>query len=161
TFTVYGSDGRPRRQMASLGEMLHCLTGRCPHEYEMYGCYCGQQGGGQPVDQLDRCCFFHGCCLSQISAMGCRQDRKLHAHLTCQHGRPGCQGVSVCDKLQCVCDKTTAQCMAAARFNHSLTAHQCAGPAPSCQRGSRPPKPRLPPQSSEETVGGDSEVEDT
>lgn len=54
TFTVYGRDGRARRQMASLGEMLHCLTGRCPHEYEMYGCYCGQQGGGQPVDQLDR-----------------------------------------------------------------------------------------------------------
>lgn len=54
TFTVYGKDGRAGRQMASLGEMLHCLTGRCPHEYEMYGCYCGQQGGGQPVDQLDR-----------------------------------------------------------------------------------------------------------
>uniref|UniRef100_A0AAX7TXB9 Phospholipase A2-like central domain-containing protein n=1 Tax=Astatotilapia calliptera TaxID=8154 RepID=A0AAX7TXB9_ASTCA len=34
--------------------MLHCLTGRCPHEYEMYGCYCGQEGGGQPLDQLDR-----------------------------------------------------------------------------------------------------------
>lgn len=54
-FTIYGKDGRARRQMASLGEMLHCLTGRCAHEYEMYGCYCGQQGGGgQPVDQLDR-----------------------------------------------------------------------------------------------------------
>lgn len=67
----------------------------------------------------------------------------------------------MCDKLQCVCDKTTAECMAAARFNHSLTSHQCGGPAPSCQRGSRPLKPRLPPQSSEETEGRDSQVEDT
>lgn len=66
------------------------------------------------------------------------------------------QGASVCDKLQCVCDKTTAECMAAARFNHSLTAHQCSGPAPSCRRASRPPKPHLSPQSSEET-----KVEDT
>uniref|UniRef100_A0A3Q0RIE4 Phospholipase A2 n=1 Tax=Amphilophus citrinellus TaxID=61819 RepID=A0A3Q0RIE4_AMPCI len=23
-------------------------------KYEMYGCYCGQEGGGQPLDQLDR-----------------------------------------------------------------------------------------------------------
>uniref|UniRef100_A0A3B3S268 Phospholipase A2-like central domain-containing protein n=1 Tax=Paramormyrops kingsleyae TaxID=1676925 RepID=A0A3B3S268_9TELE len=34
--------------------MLHCLTGRCPHDYEMHGCYCGQEGRGRPVDQLDR-----------------------------------------------------------------------------------------------------------
>lgn len=53
-FTIYGGDGRARRQMASLGEMLRCLTERCPHEYEMYGCYCGRRGGGRPVDQLDR-----------------------------------------------------------------------------------------------------------
>ncbi|XP_062284282.1 protein EFR3 homolog A-like [Scomber scombrus] len=90
SFTVYGGDGRARREMASLGEMLHCLTGRCPHEYEMYGCYCGQEGGdrGQPLDQLDRCCFFHQCCLKQISTMGCRSDRKLNAQISCQSGKP-------------------------------------------------------------------------
>lgn len=54
SFSVYASDGQSRREMPALGEMLHCLTGRCPHEYEMYGCYCGQEGGGQPLDQLDR-----------------------------------------------------------------------------------------------------------
>uniref|UniRef100_A0A8C9WP29 Phospholipase A2-like central domain-containing protein n=1 Tax=Scleropages formosus TaxID=113540 RepID=A0A8C9WP29_SCLFO len=41
-------------KMPTLGEMLHCLTGRCPQEYEMYGCYCGQEGRGKPLDQLDR-----------------------------------------------------------------------------------------------------------
>uniref|UniRef100_A0A3B4TL35 Phospholipase A2-like central domain-containing protein n=1 Tax=Seriola dumerili TaxID=41447 RepID=A0A3B4TL35_SERDU len=51
TVTFHASS---RREMPALGEMLHCLTGRCPHEYEMYGCYCGQEGGGQPLDQLDR-----------------------------------------------------------------------------------------------------------
>ena len=54
SFTQYASDGRARLQMPALGEMLRCLTGRCPHEYEMYGCYCGQEGKGQPMDQLDR-----------------------------------------------------------------------------------------------------------
>ncbi|KAF1383202.1 hypothetical protein PFLUV_G00128870 [Perca fluviatilis] len=151
SFTVFGSDGRARREMAALGEMLHCVTGRCPHEYEMYGCYCGQEGGGQPQDQLDRCCFFHQCCLKQIGSMGCRSDRTLNAHVSCDNGKPRCHGVSVCDKLQCVCDKATAECMAAAHFNHSVPAQQCRGPAPPCRRASRPPKPRLSPQSSEES----------
>ncbi|CAJ1072933.1 otoconin-90 isoform X1 [Xyrichtys novacula] len=151
SFTLYGSDGRAKREMPALGEMLHCLTGRCPHEYEMYGCYCGQEGGGQPQDHLDRCCFFHHCCLKQIGSMGCRSERKLKAQITCENGKPRCQGLSVCDKLQCVCDKATAECMAAAHFNHSLPPPQCRGPQPPCRRASRPPKPRLTPQSSEES----------
>lgn len=54
SFTLYGSDGQARREMPVLGEMLRCLTGRCPREYELYGCYCGQDGAGPPLDQLDR-----------------------------------------------------------------------------------------------------------
>ncbi|XP_054483553.1 otoconin-90-like [Anoplopoma fimbria] len=161
SFTLYGSDGRARREMPALGEMLHCLTGRCPHEYEMYGCYCGQEGGGRPTDQLDRCCFFHHCCLKQIGSMGCRSERKLNAQLSCENGKPRCQGVSVCDKLQCVCDKATAECMSAAHFNHTQPPPQCRGPAPPCRRASRPPKPRPTSQSSEESEegqGGNSHV---
>uniref|UniRef100_A0A665UPJ1 Phospholipase A2 n=1 Tax=Echeneis naucrates TaxID=173247 RepID=A0A665UPJ1_ECHNA len=153
SFSLYGSDGRTRQELPALGEMLHCLTGRCPHEYEMYGCYCGQEAGGQPQDQLDRCCFFHHCCVKQIGSMGCRSDRKLNARVSCES-----QGVSVCDKLQCVCDKTTAECMAAAHFNHSLSPQQCRGPTPPCRRASRPPKPRLSPQSSEEQEPRSDEV---
>uniref|UniRef100_A0A3Q3NQ43 Phospholipase A2 n=1 Tax=Labrus bergylta TaxID=56723 RepID=A0A3Q3NQ43_9LABR len=120
--------------MPSLGEMLHCLTGRCPHEYELYGCYCGQEGGGgTPQDQLDRCCFFHHCCLKQIGSMGCRSERKLNAQISCENGKPRCQGLAACDKLQCVCDKATAECMAAAHFNHSLPAPRCHGPGPPCR----------------------------
>ncbi|XP_030266865.1 otoconin-90-like [Sparus aurata] len=164
SFTVYGGDGRVRQEMPALGEMLHCLTGRCPHEYEMYGCYCGQQGGGQPLDQLDRCCFFHHCCLMQIGSMGCRWDRKLNAQISCESNKPRCQGVTVCDKLQCVCDRTTAECMSAAHFNHSLPSQRCRGPAPPCRRASRPPKPRASPESSEESEepqGGGSYPETT
>ncbi|KAF0046469.1 hypothetical protein F2P81_000102 [Scophthalmus maximus] len=161
SFTVYGSDGRSRREMPALGEMLHCLTGRCPHEYEMYGCYCGREGGGRPLDQLDRCSFFHHCCLKQIGSMGCRSDRTLNARTTCDDGKARCQGVSVCDKLQCVCDRATAECMAAAHFNHSLPSLRCGGPGPPCRRASREPEPRLSPQSSEESdeaAGGSSDT---
>ncbi|XP_029687488.1 otoconin-90 isoform X2 [Takifugu rubripes] len=151
SFTIYGPDGRARRT-ASLGAMLRCLTGRCPHEYEMYGCYCGQEGGGRPVDQLDRCCFLHRCCWAQISSMGCRSDRKLNALISCDNRKPRCQGSSVCDQLQCACDRTTAECMAAAPFDHRLGSRQCGGPAPSCRRAGGPPGPRLPPRASEEAA---------
>ncbi|KAJ8397382.1 hypothetical protein AAFF_G00439310 [Aldrovandia affinis] len=148
--------GRRRREMPALGEMLHCLTGRCPHEYEMYGCYCGQEGRGQPQDQLDRCCFVHQCCLEQIRMLGCRQERRISAHVTCEKGQARCYGASVCDKLQCVCDKASAECMAATHFNHSAPLQHCRGPRASCRRGpvwGRPrPKPqRQPPDSSEES----------
>lgn len=46
--------GRDVRAMPQLGEMLFCLTSRCPEEFEAYGCYCGQEGRGDPRDALDR-----------------------------------------------------------------------------------------------------------
>lgn len=73
------------------------------------------------------------------------------------------QGVTICDKLRCVCDRTTAECMAAAPFNHSLPTQQCRGPGPPCRRAGRLPKPQLPPQSSEESKepqGRNSDVEE-
>ncbi|KAB5535608.1 hypothetical protein PHYPO_G00119780 [Pangasianodon hypophthalmus] len=150
TFTQYSSTGAVIGEFAALGEMLHCLTGRCPQEYEHYGCYCGQQGSGIPQDHLDQCCFFHQCCLEQLTLLGCRRDRKLNIHINCHNGRPQCLGVSVCDRLQCVCDRTTAECMAASHFNHSITS-QCSGPRPPCTRRPSPPPQRADSDSSQES----------
>nr|XP_055059251.1 otoconin-90 [Misgurnus anguillicaudatus] len=133
SFYQYDAAGQVLRDMSALGEMLNCLTGRCPHEYQNYGCYCGQQGRGTPVDQLDRCCFLHQCCLEQLSSLGCRRNRKLNAQIICQKGKPRCVGTSVCDRLQCVCDRSTAECMAASYFNQSITS-SCSGPRPPCHR---------------------------
>ncbi|XP_056323753.1 otoconin-90 [Danio aesculapii] len=133
SFLQYSASGQVLRDMSALGEMLHCLTGRCPHEYQHYGCYCGQQGTGQPVDRLDRCCFLQQCCLEQLSVFGCRTNRKLNAHISCHKAKPQCFGVSVCDRLQCVCDRSTAECMAASHFNSSASS-SCSGPHPLCLR---------------------------
>ncbi|KAJ8011399.1 hypothetical protein DPEC_G00057790 [Dallia pectoralis] len=158
SFTQYDDDGRASLQMPALGAMLHCLTSRCPSEYEMYGCYCGQEGKGQPLDRLDRCCFVHQCCLAQIRTMGCRRQRTFNTHITCNNGKPHCHGVSVCDKMQCVCDQTSAECMAAAHFNHTFPLDLlCRGPRAQCRRqGGKPlqrPSKSVPPQpdSSEES----------
>ncbi|XP_016309028.1 histone H3.v1-like [Sinocyclocheilus anshuiensis] len=43
SFLQYSASGQVLRDMSALGEMLYCLTGRCPHEYQHYACYCGQE----------------------------------------------------------------------------------------------------------------------
>lgn len=53
TFLHQGS-GDNTQVMPQLGEMLFCLTSRCPEEFESYGCYCGREGQGEPADTLDR-----------------------------------------------------------------------------------------------------------
>ncbi|OPJ88380.1 HERV-H LTR-associating protein 1 [Patagioenas fasciata monilis] len=55
TFLQDRGNGRVKRELPQLGEMLFCLTERCPEEFESYGCYCGQEGKGYPTDALDRC----------------------------------------------------------------------------------------------------------
>ncbi|XP_006830904.1 PREDICTED: otoconin-90 [Chrysochloris asiatica] len=106
--------------MPQLGEMLFCLTSRCPEEFESYGCYCGQEGRGDPRDDLDRCCSFHHCCLRQVKRLGCLLERAPQSRVLCMDGTPKCVGQSLCEKLLCVCDQTAAECMASAFFNQSL-----------------------------------------
>ena len=51
---LHPGSGDHTRVRSQLGEMLFCLTSRCPEDFESYGCYCGQEGQGEPRDALDR-----------------------------------------------------------------------------------------------------------
>ncbi|XP_054446072.1 otoconin-90 [Pteronotus mesoamericanus] len=141
TFLHLGS-GDNTQVMPQLGEMLFCLTSRCPEEFESYGCYCGQEGRGEPVDTLDRCCWSHHCCLQQLRRLGCLLERLPRSPVGCTDGAPKCAGQSLCAKLLCVCDQTAAECMAAAFFNQSLQSAgrpECPGGPALCQGGVQGP----------------------
>ncbi|XP_011221214.2 otoconin-90 [Ailuropoda melanoleuca] len=135
TFLHLGSrDGT--RVMPQLGEMLFCLTSRCPEEFESYGCYCGQEGQGEPRDALDRCCLSHHCCLEQVRRLGCLLERLPRSPVECVDGTAKCVGQSLCAKLLCACDQTAAECMASAFFNQSLKSsgtQECQGHQLSCE----------------------------
>ena len=45
---------RVKRGVISLASMIKCITGCNPWNYKDYGCYCGFQGDGYPVDGIDR-----------------------------------------------------------------------------------------------------------
>ncbi|KAM6444334.1 otoconin-90 [Rhynochetos jubatus] len=120
TFLQERGNGRVKRELPQLGEMLFCLTERCPEEFESYGCYCGQEGRGYPTDALDRCCFSHHCCIEQVKKFGCHAERSSRSEVLCFDHKPKCIGWSMCEKLLCACDQTAAECMASAFFNESL-----------------------------------------
>ncbi|XP_043847586.1 otoconin-90 [Dromiciops gliroides] len=120
TFVQLGDSGEVKQEMPQIGEMLFCLTAQCPEDFESYGCYCGQEGRGDPVDPLDRCCFSHHCCLEQAKKFGCGLERSSRSKVTCEDHKPKCRGQSLCENLLCSCDQTAAECMAAATFNESV-----------------------------------------
>ncbi|KFV44369.1 Otoconin-90, partial [Tyto alba] len=120
TFLQDRGNGRVKRELPQLGEMLFCLTERCPEEFESYGCYCGQEGRGYPTDALDRCCFSHHCCIEQVKKLGCHVEKSSRSEVVCLDHKPKCIGWSMCEKLLCACGKTAAECMASAFFNESL-----------------------------------------
>ncbi|XP_012662455.1 otoconin-90 [Otolemur garnettii] len=140
TFLRLGS-GDNMQVMPQLGEMLFCLTSRCPEEFESYGCYCGQEGRGEPRDALDRCCVSHHCCLEQVRRLGCLLERLPRSPVVCVDRVPKCGGQSLCQKLLCTCDQTAAECMASASFNQSLKSpggQECPGGPVACEDGLRP-----------------------
>ncbi|XP_053323893.1 otoconin-90 [Spea bombifrons] len=137
-------DGNVKAELPLLGEMLFCLTGRCPEEFESYGCYCGQEGKGNPVDTLDSCCFSHQCCIDHLKKLGCQSERNIRSEVVCLDNKPTCVGWSICDKLLCACDKAAAECMAAAPLNEtvrSLNRDQCRGETVVCSNGGAQEKP--------------------
>ncbi|XP_058299665.1 otoconin-90 [Hylobates moloch] len=140
TFLHLGS-GDNMQVMPQLGEMLFCLTSRCPEEFESYGCYCGQEGRGEPRDDLDRCCFSHHCCLEQVRRLGCLLERLPRSPVVCVDHTPKCGGQSLCEKLLCACDQTAAECMASASFNQSLKSPSrlgCPGQPATCENSLHP-----------------------
>ncbi|XP_062360005.1 otoconin-90 [Cinclus cinclus] len=158
TFLQERGRGGVQRELPQLGEMLFCLTERCPEEFESYGCYCGQEGRGDPIDALDRCCFSHHCCMEQVKKLGCHTERNLRSEVICFDNTPKCIGWSTCEKLLCSCDKAAAECMASAFFNESLKlphGQECREKKLSC-----PGDPaERPPTGTETGTGGSSSEE--
>ncbi|XP_041423957.1 otoconin-90 [Xenopus laevis] len=137
-FLQINEEGNVNRELPLLGEMLFCLTGRCPEEFEGYGCYCGQEGKGSPIDELDSCCFSHHCCIEHLKKLGCQPQRNIRSEVLCLDHKPTCLGWGICDKLLCACDKAAAECMAAAPYNETARLEirrECQGEAVSCRNG--------------------------
>ncbi|XP_030045783.1 otoconin-90 [Microcaecilia unicolor] len=144
TFLQLKENGIVKRELPQLGKMLFCLTGRCPQEFESYGCFCGQEGKGYPIDTMDRCCFSHQCCMEQLRKLGCLPEKSSRSEVICMDHTPKCLGVTSCEKLLCSCHKAAAECMATAPFNETVRSQSqqyCQGVKTPCRPRGMPQRP--------------------
>ncbi|KAL9984683.1 hypothetical protein ACROYT_G007007 [Oculina patagonica] len=108
-----------KRNPAQFGAMIWCKVKRNPIDYNGYGCWCGLGGKGNPVDEIDRCCYVHDLCYNNIIKKKICPFRE--AVYTTTYLRKGCTGCvrrsswwflgnSRCQKELCECDGAAARC---------------------------------------------------
>ncbi|XP_051027769.1 phospholipase A2, membrane associated-like [Acomys russatus] len=122
----------------NFGEMVLNTTGRpfWPF-FNSYGCYCDYEGKGTPKDAIDRCCFVHNCCYSDLEKRGC-DIKVLNYEFTSETGIIICSAnQDSCKKELCQCDKVAAECFAQNLKSYSKKYHRypnvgCNGKTPEC-----------------------------
>ncbi|MFH4977080.1 hypothetical protein AB6A40_003789 [Gnathostoma spinigerum] len=101
----------------NFNSMASCRLNVSGLTYNNYGCYCGYGGRGQPVDSIDRCCFYHDICYG--NAIDCGQCSKWYQLYIgnyaweCINGKPTCKASNnACLMTICECDREAVECWA-------------------------------------------------
>ncbi|XP_031552259.1 uncharacterized protein LOC116289456 [Actinia tenebrosa] len=114
----------PERGLADFGLMILCGTGRNPFDYNGYGCYCGFDGHGNPVDDVDRCCQAHDRCYDRVKASGvCPFGVAAYTFPYKTTECTGCKPPSYywffgkCRYALCQCDSQAVKCFRRSKYN--------------------------------------------
>ncbi|XP_022779853.1 phospholipase A2 A2-actitoxin-Cgg2a-like [Stylophora pistillata] len=105
--------------------MIHKVTGRGVRDFIGYGCWCGYGGKGQPVDDLDRCCYVHDMCYNKLQSDVCPFKKAVYTlPYSTEKRRPlKCKPPSYywyfkwCRYLLCKCDAEAARCFARSHYD--------------------------------------------
>lgn len=111
---------RDQRGAVHLYGIIKCATGCNPLSFKGYGCFCGFQGSGEPVDAIDMCCKMHDWCYTTTSCHGLEWDLPYFVPFKwkCNGGSPYCipgksqrTGRNSCSHQLCECDREFAMCL--------------------------------------------------
>ncbi|XP_042905111.1 basic phospholipase A2-like [Parasteatoda tepidariorum] len=98
--------------------MIRCITGCQPLAYRRYGCYCGFNGSGTPVNVIDGCCLEHDWCYAQLRCPPFMLYVLRYAWLCKRPGQAQCMGgqygnpsMNRCAFQLCECDRLFAKCV--------------------------------------------------
>lgn len=111
------NEGRSKRGVLHLYNMVKCATGCNPLSYKGYGCFCGFLGSGHPIDPIDRCCKKHDWCYVNSRCppffeyvmpyyWKCYRNTPICA---VEHGEWG--GRYSCARRLCECDRLLSECL--------------------------------------------------
>nr|XP_027199523.1 uncharacterized protein LOC113793660 [Dermatophagoides pteronyssinus] len=126
----HNNNNRFKRGVVSLASMIRCIAQCNPLSYKDYGCYCGFQGEGYPVDAIDRCCYMHDMCYEQSECNQALVYFVSYKWICRKNRRASCGYVIDGDSKQrcayqlCECDRKFAKC---------LSRHRCPSVKPSCR----------------------------
>ncbi|XP_048582281.1 neutral phospholipase A2 homolog taipoxin beta chain 2 [Nematostella vectensis] len=110
-----------KRGLRDMNRLLLCHTGKPLFKYIQYGCHCGYEGKGEPVDDLDRCCMEKGRCykgISESQVCGPNEDALYRETYATSSDCNSCvRGQGECRSQLCECDLAAAKCIKAATYN--------------------------------------------
>jgi len=93
--------------------------------YMDYGCYCGYDGKGYPIDQTDNCCLFHDQCWNKAEAdFGITQNTipvsySAEYSYMILNGQVQCQNEKSFERALCECDKFVSICFRQSRSTYN------------------------------------------
>ncbi|KAJ8675298.1 hypothetical protein QAD02_011084, partial [Eretmocerus hayati] len=106
---------RSKRNLDPFEYMMYHTLGCNHRHYYGYGCYCGHEGSGEPVDGIDRCCKQHHECHKNVT--GCEGIQNEHGDpykWFFKDGQPQCdfeETNTPCGRSSCECDVNFASCL--------------------------------------------------
>ncbi|XP_069097186.1 phospholipase A2 homolog otoconin-22-like [Pleurodeles waltl] len=106
--------------------------------YTNYGCHCGSNTLGVPVDETDWCCHEHACCYNQAQMMGCIPETTHYRFYAYEDKIKCIKTPNKCDKEVCECDEEAADCFRKRldtynlHFRNMTASASCRGPRPFC-----------------------------
>lgn len=123
--------------LADLERVMQCATHSSDpvsvlEKYNCYGCYCGKGGAGEPVDEIDTCCFHHDHCYEDLETNGTCNKKMGEVYIapyisTCEENKNETDvskryiptfkwSLTKCGKGAFECDSTFAKCLAGIEY---------------------------------------------
>ncbi|XP_069466199.1 phospholipase A2 homolog otoconin-22-like [Ambystoma mexicanum] len=124
---------------AQLSEMIKFMTYTYSlANYTNYGCHCGSNTQGVPVDETDWCCHEHACCYNKARMMGCVPEATTYRFYAYKDKIKCIKTHNKCEYEVCDCDEEAADCFRKRldtynlHFRNMTASPSCHGPRPFC-----------------------------
>ncbi|XP_063291507.1 phospholipase A2 homolog otoconin-22 [Pelobates fuscus] len=104
-----------------------------------YGCHCGVNNQGMPVDAIDWCCHSQDCCYNKAEISGCNPVTQTYRFYVEEEKKVKCMKAhNRCEKMICECDEKAANCFRKELEDYNIyfrnfsSLGACRGPRPFC-----------------------------
>lgn len=118
---------RSKRSLFEFEDVITCLQPWVDviTTYADYGCYCGYKGHGQPLDDTDKCCYYHDRCYTEAETKS--SASAFSSYFSSYEFECVNNSKIVCNKERnsdyahsyCECDRLASECFLQARRSYT------------------------------------------